>query len=441
MREEGNKLRMVDLISRKRDGLEHTPDEIDFIVQGIADGSIPDYQLAAWCMAVYFQGMTPREARDMAVKMAATGDQVDLSPLPGVKIDKHSTGGVGDKTSLVVAPLVAAAGIPVCKMSGRGLGHTGGTIDKLESIPGFRTELSLDDLFAQVRKVGVGLVGQTGNLVPADKQLYALRDVTGTVASIPLIATSIMSKKLAGGADGFVLDVKVGDGAFLKTKAEAEKLGELMVAIGKNAGRADGGGPFRHGPTAGEGHRQRFRGQRGHCYPAGEGPADLEELSLVLAAQMLVLAGAEKEAAAAEAKLKALIASGEGLRTFSRWIEGQGGDPRIVEEPQRLPLATTVVGVKSPQAGYVASWATEELGPISMRLGAGRAWKEDPIDHGVGLVIEKKIGDWVEVGEEIAKVYARSEAEAASGAAAVLNTVKLVSTPPPKKPLVIGYII
>jgi len=441
VREEGNKLRMVDLISRKRDGLEHTPDEIDFIVQGIADGSIPDYQLAAWCMAVYFQGMTPREARDMAVKMAATGDQVDLSPLPGVKIDKHSTGGVGDKTSLVVAPLVAAAGIPVCKMSGRGLGHTGGTIDKLESIPGFRTELSLDDLFAQVRKVGVGLVGQTGNLVPADKQLYALRDVTGTVASIPLIATSIMSKKLAGGADGFVLDVKVGDGAFLKTKAEAEKLGELMVAIGKNAGRRTVAVLSAMDQPLGKAIGNALEVKEAIATLRGEGPADLEELSLVLAAQMLVLAGAEKEAAAAEAKLKALIASGEGLRTFSRWIEGQGGDPRIVEEPQRLPLATTVVGVKSPQAGYVASWATEELGLISMRLGAGRARKEDPIDHGVGLVIEKKIGDWVEVGEEIAKVYARSEAEAASGAAAVLNTVKLVSTPPPKKPLVIGYII
>lgn len=441
MREEGNKLRMVDLISRKRDGLEHTPDEIDFIVQGIADGSIPDYQLAAWCMAVYFQGMTPREARDMAVKMAATGDQVDLSPLPGVKIDKHSTGGVGDKTSLVVAPLVAAAGIPVCKMSGRGLGHTGGTIDKLESIPGFRTELSLDDLFAQVRKVGVGLVGQTGNLVPADKQLYALRDVTGTVASIPLIATSIMSKKLAGGADGFVLDVKVGDGAFLKTKAEAEKLGELMVAIGKNAGRRTVAVLSAMDQPLGKAIGNALEVKEAIATLRGEGPADLEELSLVLAAQMLVLAGAEKEAAAAEAKLKALIASGEGLRTFSRWIEGQGGDPRIVEEPQRLPLATTVVGVKSPQAGYVASWATEELGLISMRLGAGRARKEDPIDHGVGLVIEKKIGNWVEVGEEIAKVYARSEAEAASGAAAVLNTVKLVSTPPPKKPLVIGYII
>ena len=432
---------MVDVISRKRDGLEHTPEEINFIVRGIVDGSIPDYQLAAWCMAVYFQGMTPREARDMAVQMAAMGDQVDLSPLPGVKIDKHSTGGVGDKTSLVLAPLVAAAGIPVCKMSGRGLGHTGGTIDKLESIPGFRTELSLSELFAQVRAVGVGLVGQTGNLVPADKRLYALRDVTGTVASIPLIATSIMSKKLAGGADGFVLDVKVGDGAFLKTKAEAEKLAELMVAIGKNAGRKTVAVLSAMDQPLGKAIGNALEVREAIATLRGEGPADLEELSLVLGAQMLVLAGVEKEATVAEAKLKALITSGEGLRTFGRWIEGQGGDPRIADDPQLLPLATLVVGVKSPHAGYVTSWATETLGLISMRLGAGRAQKEDPIDYGVGLVIEKKIGDWVEAGEEIAKVYARSEAEATSAAAAVLAAVKLAPTPPPKKPLVIGYII
>lgn len=434
-------MRMVDVISRKRDGLEHTLEEIKYIVQGIVDGSIPDYQLAAWCMAVYFQGMTPREARDLAVQMAATGDQVDLSPLPGVKIDKHSTGGVGDKTSLVVAPLVAAAGIPVCKMSGRGLGHTGGTIDKLEAIPGFRTELALSELFAQVRKVGVGLVGQTGNLVPADKRLYALRDVTGTVASIPLIATSIMSKKLAGGADGFVLDVKVGNGAFLKTRTEAEKLAELMVAIGKNAGRKTVAVLSAMDQPLGKAIGNALEVREAIATLRGEGPADLEELSLVLGAQMLVLAGAEKEAAAARAKLKALIDRGEGLRTFCRWIEGQGGDPRIVEEPQLLPLAPSVVGVKSPAAGYVSAWATEELGLISMRLGAGRARKEDPIDHRVGLVIEKKIGDRVETGEEIAKVYARSEAEAARGAAAVLNAVQLASTPPPPKPLVIGYII
>ncbi|NLM38127.1 MAG: pyrimidine-nucleoside phosphorylase [Firmicutes bacterium] len=434
-------MRMVDVISRKRDGLEHTPEEIDFIVRGIVDGRIPDYQLAAWCMAVYFQGMTPREAWDLAVRMAATGDQVDLSPLPGLKIDKHSTGGVGDKTSLVVAPLVAAAGIPVCKMSGRGLGHTGGTIDKLESIPGFRTELSLDQLFAQVKKAGVGLVGQTGNLVPADKRLYALRDVTGTVASIPLIATSIMSKKLAGGADGFVLDVKVGDGAFLKTKEEAEKLAELMVAIGKNAGRKTVAVLSNMDQPLGKAIGNALEVREAIATLRGEGPADLEELSLVLGAQMMVLAGAEKEAAVAKAKLQALITSGDGLRTFSRWIEGQGGDPRIVDEPERLPLAAHVVGVKSPQAGFVAKWATETLGLISMRLGAGRARKEDPIDHSVGLVIEKKLGDWVEAGEEIAKVYARSAGEAASGAADVLAAVQLTPTSPPVKPLVIGYII
>ncbi|HHW11622.1 MAG TPA: pyrimidine-nucleoside phosphorylase [Firmicutes bacterium] len=434
-------MRMVDVISRKRDGLEHTPEEIAYIVQGIVDGSIPDYQLAAWCMAVYFQGMTPREARDMAVRMAATGDQVDLSPLPGVKIDKHSTGGVGDKTSLVVAPLVAAAGIPVCKMSGRGLGHTGGTIDKLESIPGFRTELTLDELFAQVKKIGVGLVGQTGNLVPADKRLYALRDVTGTVASIPLIATSIMSKKLAGGADGFVLDVKVGDGAFLKTKEEAEKLAELMVAIGKNADRKTVAVLSNMDQPLGKAVGNALEVREAIATLRGEGPADLEELSLVLGAQMLVLAGAEKEVAVAKAKLQALLDSGDGLRAFGRWIEGQGGDPRIVDDPERLPLAAHVVGVKSPRSGYVAKWATETLGLISMRLGAGRARKEDPIDHSVGLVIEKKLGDWVEAGEEIAKVYARTAAEAENGAAEVLAAVQLAPTPPPKKPLVIGYII
>lgn len=434
-------MRMVDVIGRKRDGLEHTPEEIDFVVQGIVEGSIPDYQLAAWCMAVYFQGMTPREARDMAVKMAASGDQVDLSPLAGVKIDKHSTGGVGDTTSLVVAPLVAAAGIPVCKMSGRGLGHTGGTIDKLESIPGFRTELSLSQLFAQVRSVGIGLVGQTGNLVPADKQLYALRDVTGTVASIPLIATSIMSKKLAGGADGFVLDVKVGNGAFLKTKAEAEKLGELMVAIGKNAGRKTVAVLSAMDQPLGKAIGNALEVREAIATLRGEGPADLEALSLALGAQMLVLAGAEKEAEAARAKLRALIANGEGLRTFCRWVEAQGGDPRIGDDPERLSLAPVVVGVKSPGAGYVTSWATEELGLASMRLGAGRAQKEDPIDHGVGLVIEKKIGDWVEAGEEVAKVYARSTAEATSAATAVLAAVQLGPTPPPQKPLIIGYII
>ncbi len=432
---------MVDIIGRKRDGLEQTPEEISFLVQGIAHGSIPDYQLAAWCMAVYFQGMTPREARDLAVKMAASGDQVDLSPLAGVKIDKHSTGGVGDKTSLVVAPLVAAAGIPVCKMSGRGLGHTGGTIDKLEAIPGFRTEMSLAALFDQVRAVGIGLVGQTGNLVPADKQLYALRDVTGTVASIPLIATSIMSKKLAGGADGFVLDVKVGDGAFLKTKAEAEELGQLMVAIGKNAGRKTIAVLSAMDQPLGKAIGNALEVKEAIATLRGEGPPDLEELSLALGAQMLILAGAEQETSAAQARLKKLIANGEGLQVFTRWLAAQGGDPQVVEDLSLLPTAPIVTQVQSSKRGYVGAWHTEALGLTSMRLGAGRAQKGDPIDHGVGLVIEKKIGDWVETGDIIAQVYARSQAEAAVAVDEVLAEVELTPTPPPVLPLVIGYII
>jgi pyrimidine-nucleoside phosphorylase len=434
-------MRMVDIIGRKRDGLEQTPEELSFLVRGIVDGSIPDYQLAAWCMAVYFQGMTPREARDLAVKMAAFGEQVDLSPLAGVKIDKHSTGGVGDKTSLVVAPLVAAVGIPVCKMSGRSLGHTGGTIDKLEAIPGFQTEMSLSNLFAQVRAVGFGLVGQTGNLVPADKRLYALRDVTGTVASIPLIATSIMSKKLAGGADGFVLDVKVGDGAFLKTKAEAEELGELMVAIGKNAGRKTIAVLSSMEQPLGKAIGNALEVKEAIATLRGEGPSDLEELSLALGAQMLILAGAEQETTAAQARLKRLIAAGEGLRVFTHWLAAQGGNPEVVEDLSLLPTAPVVAQVQSAKSGYVKAWHTEALGLISMRLGAGRAQKGDPIDHGVGLVIEKKIGDWVETGDVIAQVYARSQAEAAVAADEVLTGVELTSTLPSVSPLVIGYII
>ncbi|HEY8392125.1 MAG TPA: pyrimidine-nucleoside phosphorylase [Capillibacterium sp.] len=434
-------MRMVDLIGRKRDGLEHSPEEIDFLVRGIVDQTIPDYQLAAWCMAVYFQGMTPREARDLAVKMAASGDQVDLSAIPGIKIDKHSTGGVGDKTTLVVAPLVAAAGIPVCKMSGRGLGHTGGTIDKLESIPGFRTEMPLAELFAQVKAIGIGLVGQSGNLVPADKQLYALRDVTGTVASIPLIATSIMSKKLAGGADGFVLDVKVGSGAFLKTKEEAEKLGELMVAIGKKAGRKTVAVLSAMDQPLGQAIGNALEVKEAIATLRGEGPADLEELALALGAQMLILAGQERDAARAQAKLRTILASGEGLRVFRRWVEAQGGDPRVVDDPGLLPAAPVVYAVKSPVAGFLTAWETEALGLTSMRLGAGRAKKGDPIDHGVGLVIEKKIGEWVEAGEEIAKVYANSQGQAAAAAAEVLAAVELGTNPPPELPLIIGYII
>ncbi len=434
-------MRMVDLICRKRDGFEHTLEELSFLVKGITDGSIPDYQLAAWCMAVYFQGMTPREARDLALKMASSGERMDLSSIPGVKIDKHSTGGVGDKTSLVVAPLVAAAGVPVCKMSGRGLGHTGGTVDKLESIPGFRSELPISELFNQVRTMGIGMVGQTGNLVPADKQLYALRDVTGTVESIPLIATSIMSKKLAGGADGFVLDVKVGNGAFLKTQTEAEKLAELMVAIGKNAGRRTVAVLSTMEQPLGRAIGNALEVKEAIDTLKGEGPRDLEELALALGVQMLILAGIVDNEETARLKLEEVLASGRALRCFEGWVKAQGGNPLITEEPTLLPKASIVCSVKCNLRGYVSAWDTEALGLAAMRLGAGRERKGDPIDHSVGLMIEKKIGDRMEPGEEIAQVYARSEQEATSAEQDVLAAIRISSLPVTPAPLILGYII
>lgn len=434
-------MRMIEIISRKRDGYEHTEEELDFLVRGITDGRIPDYQLAAWCMAVYFQGMTPREARNLAVKMAASGEQIDLSSIPGVKIDKHSTGGVGDKTSLVVAPLVAAAGVPVCKMSGRGLGHTGGTIDKLESIPGYRTELPIAEFFQQVRTVGLGITGQSGNLVPADKQLYALRDVTGTVESIPLIATSIMSKKLASGADGFVLDVKVGNGAFMKSQEEAERLAELMVAIGKSAGRQTVAVLSSMEQPLGRAVGNALEVKEAIATLAGDGPADLKELSLVLGAQMLILAGAAPDEETARRKLEIVLSSGQALHYFEKWIKAQGGDPSIIDHPERLPAAAVVRKVLSFGGGYVSGWETEALGLTAMRLGAGRERKTDPVDHGVGLIIEKKIGDRVVAGEVIAQVHARSEVEAARAAEEIRTALKLSAEPPARAPLIFGYIV
>lgn len=434
-------MRMVDLIRKKRDGNEHTPEELAYIVEGISAGRIPDYQLSAWCMAVYFQGMSPREAKELSLRMAASGEQVDLSEIPGIKIDKHSTGGVGDKVSLVVAPMVAAAGVPVCKMSGRGLGHTGGTIDKLESIPGFRTEMSLTDLFRQVREIGLGLVGQTGNLVPADKYLYALRDVTGTVESIPLIASSIMSKKLAGGADGFVLDVKVGNGAFMKDLEEAKILAQLMVSIGKGAGKKCMAVLSDMNQPLGEAIGNALEVKEAIAALRGKGPGDLVELSLTLGSQMLLLAEIETDETRARKRLEEIIASGEGLCSFKRWVEAQGGDPRIVEDPDLLPKAGVIHRVVSKEKGYVAEIATENLGILAGRLGAGRERKEDTIDHAVGLILFKKLGDPVEEGELLAEVHARSEEEAQKAEQELLASVKVSEAPVSKPPVIFGYII
>lgn len=434
-------MRMIDLIYKKRNGAEHSPEEIRFIVNGIAEKSIPEYQLAAWCMAVYFQGMSPREARNLAIEMSASGETVNLSAIPGVKIDKHSTGGVGDKVSLVLAPLVAAAGAPVCKMSGRGLGHTGGTIDKLESIPGFKTEIPREDLFRQVKEVGIGLVGQTGNLVPADKYLYALRDVTCTVESIPLIAASIMSKKLAGGADGYVLDVKVGNGAFMKDLEEAKSLAELMVSIGKGAGKKCIAVLTGMDQPLGHAIGNALEVREAIATLKGCGPWDLMEVCLTLGAQMLILSGIEQEEAAARSRLERLITNGAAWRTFEKWVSAQGGDVSAVRDEDLLPAAPVRLPVVSRNAGYVAHIETEGLGMLAGRLGAGRASKDDLIDHRVGLVIRKKLGDPVKEGEVLAEVHARTMKEAQAAAESLYNLVIISAINQPAPPLIYGYIV
>jgi len=434
-------MRIIDLIYKKRNGGEHTPEEIKLIVRGITEKSIPDYQLAAWCMAVYFQGMSPREARNLALEMAASGETVDLSDIPGVKIDKHSTGGVGDKVSLIVAPLVAAAGAPVCKMSGRGLGHTGGTIDKLESIPGFKTEMPKEDLFRQVREVGIGLLGQTGNLVPADKYLYALRDVTCTVESIPLIAASIMSKKLAGGADGFVLDVKVGNGAFMKKLDEAKSLAKLMVSIGKGAGKKCMAVLTGMEQPLGNAIGNALEVKEAIAALKGEGPQDLMEVCLTLGAQMLVLAESEPGEEQAINRLKALIANGRALRVFEEWVQAQGGNAKVVKDETLLPTAPVMMPVVSKKQGYLAHIDTEGLGMLAGVLGAGRAKKEDEIDHGVGIILRKKLTDPVEEGDILVEIHARTEKEAVQAAEEFQSLVRVSTIKQSAPPLIHGYIL
>jgi pyrimidine-nucleoside phosphorylase len=434
-------MQMIDLIRKKRDGGEHSPEELAWLVQGITGGRIPDYQLAAWCMAVYFQGMSPREVRSLTLQMAASGAQVDLSALPQPVIDKHSSGGVGDKTSLVLAPLIAAAGVPVCKMSGRGLGHTGGTIDKLESIPGFRVELSREEFIRQAQAIGIALTAQGEELCPADKILYALRDTTATVESIPLIASSIMSKKLAGGADGFVLDVKVGNGAFMKDLEEAKTLAQLMVAIGKGAGKKTVAVLTNMDQPLGRAAGNALEVREAIAFLRGEAAPDLLEITLALGAHMLKLAGAVSGLEEGREKLHRLLFSGRGLEVFAKWVAAQGGDPRVVEKPELLPAAPVVRPVLAPGRGFVSRMATDLLGRVAGDLGAGRKRKEDPIDPAVGLVFHKKTGELVEPGELLAEVHARTEEEAAGAGQVVLQAIKLAPEPPLSQPLLYGYIV
>ncbi|WP_438448853.1 pyrimidine-nucleoside phosphorylase [Gorillibacterium sp. sgz5001074] len=401
-------MRTVDMIQKKRDGGELTRQEISALIQGYTQGTIPDYQMSAWAMAVYFQGMTARETADLTLEMAASGEQMDLSSIRGVKVDKHSTGGVGDTVTLVLAPLTAAAGVPVAKMSGRGLGHTGGTIDKLEAIPGFTVELTRDAFIRQVNEHGVAVISQSGNVTPADKKLYGLRDVTATVNSIPLIASSIMSKKIASGADAIVLDVKTGSGAFMKTLEDSVRLAEAMVSIGTEVGRrtvaviTDMEEPL--GTAVGNALEVRLAVET----LQGRGPKDLEELCLELGSHMLVLGGAADTASTAKEKLKEAIASGAALRKFKEFVAAQGGDPAVGDNPELLPTASRQREVPAAADGYVGHITAEEIGVAAMELGAGRETKESVIDLSVGIRLLKKVGDPVRRGEPLAVLYAKS---------------------------------
>ncbi|QDA76179.1 pyrimidine-nucleoside phosphorylase [Listeria seeligeri] len=402
-------MRMVDIISKKRDGKALSTEEIQFFIDGYTNGEIPDYQASALAMAIFFQDMNDEERADLTMAMVGSGDTIDLSAIEGIKVDKHSTGGVGDTTTLVLAPLVAAVGVPVAKMSGRGLGHTGGTIDKLESIAGFHIELDKRDFINLVNRDKVAVIGQSGNLTPADKKMYALRDVTGTVNSIPLIASSIMSKKIAAGADAIVLDVKTGAGAFMKTDEDAENLAHAMVRIGNNVGRNTMAVISDMSQPLGEAIGNALEVKEAIDTLKGEGPEDLTELVLVLGSQMVVLAKQAETLEEARAKLIEVIENGAALEKFKTFLANQGGDASIVDHPEKLPQAKFQIEVSAKTSGFVSKIIADEIGIAAMILGAGRATKEDEINLAVGLMLRKKVGDSVKAGESLVTIFADQE--------------------------------
>jgi len=402
-------MRMVDLIEKKRDGGELTTEEINFIIEGYTNDQIPDYQVSALAMAIFYKDMTERERADLTMAIVNSGETIDLSAIEGVKVDKHSTGGVGDTTTLVLAPLVAALDIPVAKMSGRGLGHTGGTIDKLEAIAGFHVEISKEEFVELVNNHKIAVIGQSGNLTPADKKLYALRDVTATVNSIPLIASSIMSKKIAAGSDAIVLDVKTGAGAFMKTTEDAVELAQAMVRIGNNVGRKTMAVISDMSQPLGYAIGNALEVKEAIDTLKGEGPKDLEELCLSLGRQMVFLANKAASLEEAEEKLKEVIRNGKALEKFKEFIANQGGDPTVVDHPEKLPQAAYLIEVPAKSDGVVAEIVADEIGTAAMWLGAGRATKESEIDLAVGLMLNKKVGDAVQAGESLVTIHANRE--------------------------------
>jgi len=414
-------MRAIDIIARKRDGMALNAEEIDFFVQGFTRGTIPDYQAAAWLMTIFLRNMDRQETIDLTMAMARSGKQLDLKDISSFVVDKHSTGGVGDKTTLVVAPLVAAAGVSVGKMSGRGLGFTGGTLDKLESIPGFRSDLTEDEFRGQLASIGIVVSGQSSDLAPADGRLYSLRDATATVGSLPLIASSIMSKKIAAGANGIVLDVKVGQGAFMRTEEDALALASLMVAIGKRVGRkvraviSDMNQPL--GNTVGNALELKEALDTLH----GRGPDDFRRHCLTVAGQMLQLAGRALDGAEAETLLEDLIRSRQALQKFREWIAAQHGELEPVDDPELLPAARFQREIPAPRTGFVAGLNAREVGLTSMLLGGGRAKKGDAIDHGVGIVLQAKVGDHVIEGNPLLIIHANDEAKLAGARQRLLS--------------------
>lgn len=429
-------MQMTDLIVKKRDGGELSQQEIQFMIDGYTRGQIPDYQMSAMCMAILLRGMTDQETLDLTMAMVHSGETLDLSPIQGVKADKHSTGGVGDKTSLVLCPMVAACGLKVAKMSGRGLGHTGGTIDKLESFPGFTTGIDEETFFKNVNEIGIAIAGQTADLVPADKKLYALRDVTGTVPSIPLIVSSIMSKKLASGADVIVLDVKCGSGAFMKTEEEARTLAQGLTRIGRLAGRKCAAVITDMDQPLGWAVGNALEVKEAISVLKGEKRGDLLELCLTLGSCMLTEAGLADSIEQARAMLEKTIRDGSALKKLSQMVAAQRGDGHDVYDTARLPVAPVQLEVPATESGYVRRIEAEQVGLVSMHLGGGRATKESGIDLSVGLVLHKKVGDRVEAGESLATIHAPSAGKAEEAAALLRSCFTLSTEPVERSPFI-----
>lgn len=422
-------MRMYDLIMKKRNGKPLEKEEIDWMISEYTAGRIPDYQMSAFLMAVYFQGMREEETLNLTMAMAHSGEMLDLSGIRGIKVDKHSTGGVGDKTSLALTPMVAACGIRVAKMSGRGLGHTGGTIDKLESFSGFSTEISAEQFEEQVNRIGISIMGQTADLAPADKKLYALRDVTATVDQMSLIASSIMSKKLAAGADAIVLDVKTGSGAFMKTREDALALAEEMVRIGNGAGKHTIAVVSDMNQPLGNAVGNALEVQEAIATLRGEGPEDFTELCLTIGSYMLVAGKKADTPEEARAMLQRVMADGSALKKLEEFVEAQGGDPEQVRHPELLPAAAIQEPILAPMDGYLQSIQCEEVGNCSMILGGGRETKESELDLSVGLILHKKTGDFVKKGEPLATIHANDREKAAQASQRYLAACRIGEEP------------